>query len=139
MNKHVLTGRLTADPEVSYFGKDGEQKMMAKFTLMEKQVQKLLNRLTLICTIADFFRCVAFGKKADFVEKYVKKGMHLLITGPERNNNYKDKEGKTVYGMNLVIETIEMLDKKKTEQEADQSKEEFMEMTEEEMANLPFK
>ena len=70
---------------------------------------------------------------------YVKKGMHLLITGPERNNNYKDKEGKTVYGMNLVIETIEMLDKKKTEQEADQSKEEFMEMTEEEMANLPFK
>ena len=44
-----------------------------------------------------------------------------------------------VYGMNLVIETIEMLDKKKTEQEADQSKEEFMEMTEEEMANLPFK
>ena len=36
----------------------------------------------------------------------------MLITGPERNNNYKDKEGKTVYGMNLVIETIEMLDKK---------------------------
>ena len=44
-----------------------------------------------------------------------------------------------VYGMNLVIETIEMLDKKKTEQKADQNKEEFMEMTEEEMANLPFK
>lgn len=130
MNKHVLTGRLTADPEVSYFGKDGEQKMMAKFTLASNHMHD---------KDADFFRCVAFGKKADFVEKYVKKGMHLLITGPERNNNYKDKEGKTVYGMNLVIKTIEMLDKKKTEQEADQSKEEFMEMTEEEMANLPFK
>lgn len=131
MNKHVLTGRPTADPEISYFDKDGEQKMMAKFTLASNHLHD---------KDADFFRCVAFGKKADFVEKYVKKGIHLLInrTGTG-HNNYKDKEGKTVYGMNLVIETIEMLDKKKTEQEADQNKEEFMEMTEEEMANLPFK
>ena len=89
MNKHVLTGRPTADPEISYFDKDGEQKMMAKFTLASNHMHD---------KDADFFRCVAFGKKADFVEKYVKKGMHLLITGPERNNNYKDKEGKTVYG-----------------------------------------
>ena len=130
MNKHVLTGRPTADPEISYFDKDGEKKMVAKFTLASNHMHD---------NEADFFRCVTFGKKADFVEKYVKKGIHLLITGSERNNNYKDKEGKTVYGMNLVIETIEMLDKKKTGQEADQSKEEFMQMTEEELAELPFR
>lgn len=130
MNKHVLTGRLTADPEVSYFGKDGEQKMMAKFTLASNHMHVRMRIFSAVWHLE---------RKQTLLRSNVKKGMHLLITGPERNNNYKDKEGKTVYGMNLVIETIEMLDKKKTEQEADQSKEEFMEMTEEEMANLPFK
>ena len=49
MNKHVLTGRPTADPEVSYFGKDGEQKMMAKITLASNHMHD---------KDADFFRCV---------------------------------------------------------------------------------
>ena len=53
MNKHVLTGRLTADPEVSYFGKDGEQKMMAKFTLASNHMHD---------KDADFFRCVVCEK-----------------------------------------------------------------------------
>ena len=65
---------------------------------------------------ADFFNCTSFGKQAEFVEKYLKKGTKVVITGRLQNNNYTQKDGTKVYGVQILVEDIEFAESKKADE-----------------------
>jgi single-strand DNA-binding protein len=90
---------------------------------------------------ADFFNCTAFGKQGEFVEKYARKGMKFDVVGRIQTGNFKDKDGKTVYTTDVVVEEIEFGESKgetKTEPKAEPKKEDegFMNVPDDDM--LPF-
>ena len=130
MNRLILTGRLTRDPEIRYTSKGESQETyaIARFTLACNHIGKSRDHESK----ADFITCVAFRKTAELVERYVRKGSLVLVTAAVHNNNYTDKNGDTVYSYNFVVDTIEFLDKKK---EAG-SEEGFMELPDDE--EMPF-
>lgn len=131
MNKIILRGRPTRDPEIHYFNDEGGSKAAAKFNLAVNKTFKRGEKT------ADFFNCVAFGRQAKTVEDYVKKGMHLLITGRMENNDYEG-DGFKVYGYNLVVESIEFLDKKENNNAAPVEDEDgFLQITDDE--DMPFR
>jgi single-strand DNA-binding protein len=93
MNKIILMGRLTGDPEVRY---TQDSKAVASFNFA---VNRRFDREN-----TDFFRCVAFGKTAEGIEKMVKKGTKLVVAGSIQNNNYTDKNGVKRYEMQVIVE-----------------------------------
>lgn len=98
MNKVILMGRLTADPEVRYT--QGENPMaVARYTLAVNRRFKRNGEQE-----ADFIRCIAFGKQAEFVEKYMKKGIQILIAGRIQTGSYTNKDGVKVYTTDVVVE-----------------------------------
>jgi single-strand DNA-binding protein len=99
MNKIELLGRLTKDVEVKY---TQDQKMVVKFTIA---INRRKNEHT------DFFDVTAFGKTAEFIGKYFKKGSKMLVTGELNNNNY-EKDGVKHYQDQIVIDTVEFFGKK---------------------------
>lgn len=108
MNKSFLMGRPTADPQITYTQGEEESKPIAKFRLAVNRIYKRGDKT------ADFFNCVVFqGRLVKLVEDYVKKGSRILITGQLQNNDY-EVPGMKVYGYNFIVETIELLDKKKS-------------------------
>lgn len=111
MNKLELIGRPTADPEISYhdFNVDGSpmQSCVARLSMAVSRIGAKENEIQ-----ADFIPCVAFGKMAERLQKYVKKGQQIYVEGPLRNNNYEDKDGKKVYGFQMNIQYMELLGKK---------------------------
>ncbi len=98
MNKLFLTGRFTRDPEVRTTGETS----VARFALAVDRKFKREGEPD-----ADFFNCTAFGKTADFVEKYFKKGMKANICGRVQNDNYTDKNGNKCYSVQIMVEEIE--------------------------------
>lgn len=116
MNMVILMGRLTRDPEVKY--SQGEKPVaISRFSIAVNRKYKREGGPT-----ADFFNCTAFGKQAEFVEKYLKKGSKVLITARVENNNY-EKEGKMVYDNAFIVEQIEFADSKKTDESQPQQPE----------------
>lgn len=111
MNKVILMGRLTRDPDVRYsnYG-DGDQ-AVARFSLAVDR-QKRDQRE------ADFFNCTAFGRQAEFIEKYVKQGTKLLITGRVQNDNYTNREGQKVYSVQVIVQELEFCESKKNDANA---------------------
>lgn len=106
MNKVIMMGRLTRDPEVTYTS--GEKSTaIAKFGLAVDRRNKREGQPD-----ADFFDAVTFGKRAEFVEKYLHKGTKIVITGEMQNNNYTNKEGQKVYRDQIMIEDIEFAESK---------------------------
>lgn len=138
MNKLILTGRPTKDPQIFYTGEGEKQKMTAKLTLAVNRIFKRENEPT-----ADFIPCVAFGRQAKVVEQYVKKGMLVLITGRLTNNDYINREGVKVYSFQMIVDTVELLESKNSNDapapEPMTDEEGYMHITEEEMADMPFK
>jgi len=107
MNKIILMGRLTRDPEVSYSNADNST-ALARFNLaVDRRFKRAGDS-----TEADFFNCIAFGKQAEFVEKYLKKGTKILLTGRIQNNNYTNKEGQKIYSMQIIAEEMEFAESK---------------------------
>ncbi len=104
MNKVILMGRLTKDPEVRY-GTSGSA--VANFSLAVDRRFKREGQPD-----ADFFNCVAFGKTGEFVEKYLKKGTKIVLDGEIQNNNYTNKEGKTVYNVQIIANSVEFAESK---------------------------
>lgn len=104
MNKVILMGRLTRDPEVRYT--DGGVSI-AKFSLAVDRRFKRDNGPT-----ADFFNCASFGKQAEFVEKYLRRGTKILLSGKIENNNYTNKDGEKVYSIQIVTEELEFAESK---------------------------
>lgn len=114
MNKLTLTARPTKDPGIIYTGEGEKQKVTAKFTAASNRIYKREGEAD-----ADFIPCVAFGRQAKFIEEYVKKGVLLLLTGPVRNNDYLNKEGVKVFGFQMIVESVELLEKKNSPPVAD--------------------
>ena len=104
MNKVMLVGRLTRDPNVRY--SQGENQMcVARFTLAvdrRRSRNQDANGQT-----ADFIDCVAFGRTGEFIEKYAHKGTKFNIVGRIQTGSYQNKDGQTVYTTDVVVEEIE--------------------------------
>lgn len=102
-NKVVLVGRITQDPQVKTANSGNE---VVSFSLAVDRNYSKEDKQT------DFFRIVCFGKNAEFVSSYVKKGRLLLIDGSLRNNSWTDKEGKQRITTEIIANVIQPLDKK---------------------------
>lgn len=106
MNKVILMGRLTADPEVRYT--QGENALcIARYRLAVDRKFKRDGEPE-----ADFISCVAFGKNAEFVEKYLCKGMKIAIVGRIQTGSYTDNDGKKVYTTDIVVEEHDFCERK---------------------------
>jgi len=101
MNKVVLMGRLTRDPDVRYSQGDNSMSI-ARYTLAVDRRFKRDGEQT-----ADFISCVAFGKSAEFAERYFKQGTKLIIEGRIQTGSYTNKDGQKVYTTDVVIENQE--------------------------------
>ena len=106
MNKVILMGRLTRDPDVRYT--TGEKQMaIARFTLAVDRRRRADAEQT-----ADFVSCVAFDKSAEFAEKYLKQGKKIAVTGRIQTGSYTNKDGVKVYTTDVVIEECEFAEGK---------------------------
>ena len=109
MNKVILMGRLTRDPEVRY--SQGERTMtLAKYTLaVDRRGRRSQdgNEQT-----ADFLNCVAFDRAGEFAEKYFRQGMRVLISGRIQTGSYINKDGIKVYTTDIIVEDQEFADSK---------------------------
>lgn len=101
MNKVILMGRLTRDPEVRY--SSGEKALaVARYTLaVERRFKKEGE------PAADFISCVSFGKTAEFAEKYFKQGIRITVCGRIQTGSYINKEGQKIYTTDVVVEEQE--------------------------------
>ena len=108
MNTVIFMGRLTKDPDVRTT-QSGTQ--VASFSLAVDRRFKTDGGPS-----ADFFNCAAFGKLAEFVEKYLKKGTKILLKGRIENNNYTDRQGVKRYDFRVTAESIEFCEKRGEEE-----------------------
>lgn len=107
MNKCIYMGRLTRDPEVRY---SQDNKAVARYTVAVDRVKTQNNPNP----GADFISCVAFGRSAEFAEKYLKKGMKILVEGHTQTGFY-EKDGQKIYTTECIIEKQEFAEGKKDE------------------------
>ena len=109
MNVVVLMGRLTNDPEVRYT--QGENPIaVARYTLaVDRRIRKEGEQN------ADFIRCIAFGKGAEFVEKYLKKGDRVTVSGRIQTGSYTNRDGQKVYTTDVVVDNHEFAQNKEKE------------------------
>ena len=102
MNKVILVGRITRDPEIRV---NQEQKEIARFTVAINRNKRE----------TDFINCVAFDKKAELLEKYFKKGDRIGITGRLQIGSYTNKEGQKIGTADIIVDEIEFLQDKREE------------------------
>ena len=113
MNKVIMMGRLTKDPEIRY--SQGQTPVcIANFSIAVDRRFKRDNEPD-----ADFFNCSTFGKTAEFFEKYVKKGVKVVIEGRLQNDTY-EKDGVKKTATKIVVEQAEFAESKKTSEENSQ-------------------
>lgn len=138
LNKWIGMGRLTRDPEVRYSTKqDGSQFCVAKYTLaVDRRIKQGDQQ-------ADFISCVAFGKQAEFAEKYLKQGIKIVVSGRITTGSYINKDGQKVYTTDVSIEEQEFAESKKDSKPQDESQKlpeaDFVDVPEGIENDLPFK
>ena len=109
MNKVILMGRLTRDPEVRY--SQGEQPMaVARYMLAVDR--RFARHDDPNVQTADFIGCIAFGKSGEFAEKYLHKGTKICVTGRIQTGSYTNKDGVKVYTTDVVVEEQEFAESK---------------------------
>lgn len=113
MNKTILMGRLTRDPEVRY-SSGNTAATVAKYTLAVDRKFRREGEPD-----ADFIPCVVFGKGAEFAEKYFHKGIKIALTGRITTGKYTNKEGQTVYTTEVVVEEQEFAESKSANERND--------------------
>lgn len=146
MNKVILMGRLTRDPEVRYSA--GENSLaIARYTLAVDRRFKRDGEAT-----ADFISCVVFGKQAEFAEKYFRQGVRIVVSGRIQTGSYTNRDGVKVYTTEVVVEEQEFAESKAVSDShvnrsasqpaapdmADSSAEGFMNIPDEIGGELPF-
>lgn len=110
MNKIILMGRLTKDPEVRY--SQGNNAMaIARYTLAVDRKFKRDGEPN-----ADFINCIAFGKNGEFAEKYLHKGIKILVEGRWQSGSYTNRDGQKVYTNDCVVESCEFAESKNANQ-----------------------
>lgn len=135
MNKVILMGRLVRDPDVRYT-QAAEPMAIARYTLaVDRRYQR--NNAGDEQT-ADFISCVAFGKAGEFVEKYLRKGIKIAISGRIQTGSYTNKEGQKVYTTEVVVEEQEFAESKAASS-GRQEQGEFMNIPDTAADDLPFK
>lgn len=108
MNKVILMGRLTRDPEVRY-SQGAEPMAIARYTLaVDRRVKSNSNN----DQNADFIQCVCFSKTAEFAEKYFKQGIKIAISGRIQTGSYTNRDGNKVYTTEVVVEEQEFAESK---------------------------
>ena len=106
MNKVILMGRLTRDPEVRYSA--GNNSMaVARYTLAVDRRFRRDGESS-----ADFIGCVAFGRSAEFAEKYLRQGTKIVVTGRIQTGSYTNRDGQKVYTTDVVVEDQEFAESK---------------------------
>ena len=106
MNKVILMGRLTRDPDVRYSAGENST-AVARYTLaVDRRVHRDGD------ATADFIGCVAFGRQAEFAEKYLRQGTKIAITGRIQTGSYTNREGQKVYTTDVVVEEQEFAESK---------------------------
>ena len=146
MNKVILMGRLTRDPEVRY--SQGENPLaIARYTLAVDRRFRRDGEAT-----ADFISCVVFGKQAEFAEKYFRQGIRIVVSGRIQTGSYTNRDGVKVYTTEVVVEEQEFAESKAVSDShvnrsasqpaapdmADSSAEGFMNIPDEIGGELPF-
>ncbi len=106
MNKVIMIGRLTRDPEIRY-GQGANGTMVGSFSIAVDRRFKREGEPD-----ADFFDCTSFGKQAEFVEKYLKKGIKIVVEGRLQNDNYTNKDGQKVYRTRIMVDSLEFAESK---------------------------
>ncbi len=110
MNKVIEMGRLTKDPSITYAQKDNSA--IARYTLAVDRKYKREGEAS-----ADFISCVAFGKAAEFAEKYLHKGTKIVAVGRIQTGSYTNKDGQKVYTTDVIVEETEFAESKKSEEQ----------------------
>ncbi|WP_031556412.1 single-stranded DNA-binding protein [Lachnospira multipara] len=108
MNKVILMGRLTRDPEVRYSAGDNSS-AFARYTLA---VDRRFSRNNGDGQNTDYIPCVAFGKSAEFAEKYLHQGTKMVVVGRIQTGSYTNKEGRKVYTTDVIVEEQEFAESK---------------------------
>lgn len=111
MNKVILMGRLTRDPEVRYSTGD-KPLAIARYSLAVDRRFKKDGEQS-----ADFINCVCFGKAGEFTEKYFKQGLRVTVCGRIQTGSYTNKEGVKVYTTEVVVEEQEFAESKKSSED----------------------
>ena len=106
MNKVILMGRLTRDPDIRYY-QGTEPIAIARFTLAVDRRFKRDEQQS-----ADFISCVAFGRQGEFIEKYAHQGTKLVVEGRIQTGSYTNKDGNKIYTTDVVIESCEFAESK---------------------------
>lgn len=107
MNKVIEIGRLTRDPDIS---SSASGTTFARFSIAVDRRFKREGEPD-----ADFFNCSAFGKTAEFIERFIKKGTKVALMGRLENNDYTNKDGQKVHDIRIMVEEIEFAESKKSE------------------------
>ncbi len=129
MNKWIGMGRLTRDPEVRY-SQSGSA--VANFSVAIDRRYKRDGETT-----ADFFNCTAFGKTGEFAEKYLHKGIKVVIEGELQNNNYEDKNGTKHYSVQIIVNQIEFAESKSSQTNNDTTEPEANAPADDGFMNIP--
>lgn len=115
MNKVILMGRLTRDPEIRY-SQGANATAVARYTLAVDRIYSSNGQS------ADFISCVTFGKGAEFAEKYLRQGIKICISGRIQTSSYTNKDGVKIYTTDVIIETQEFAESKKASDDAQGSR-----------------
>lgn len=112
MNKSIMMGRLVRDPEIRYSETNSGELAVATFRLA---VDRKFSREG--DPTADFFRCTAFGKRAEFVADYLRQGIKVVVEGRMQNDNYTNRDGERVYSVCLMVDDLDFAESKKAFEE----------------------
>jgi len=112
MNKIVLMGRLTRDPEVRYSQGDSSMAIARYSIAVDRPTTRNAGSDQ---ATADFINCVAFGRNGEFAEKYLHKGTKILVEGRIQTGTYTNKDGNKVYTTDIVVERHEFVESRNSE------------------------
>jgi len=116
MNKVILMGRLTRDPDVRY--SQGERQMaIARYTLAVDRRGRRSSDSQNGEQTADFIQCVAFDRAAEFAEKYLRQGTKMLVTGRLQTGSYTNRDGQRVYTTDVIVEEQEFAESRSAAQQ----------------------
>lgn len=130
MNKVILTGRLTKDPEIS---SSAAGTTFARFSIAVPRKYKKEGEPD-----TDFFNCSTFGKTAEFVERYFKKGNKIEVSGRLENNDYTNKQGQKVRDTRVMVEEADFGESKGSSQTQQQTTDNFLSVPDGLVEELPF-
>lgn len=141
MNKVIIIGRLTRDPDIRYSNNNNEQLCIARYTVaVDRRFKQRDGEQS-----ADFISCISFGKAGEFAEKYLKQGVKIAVEGRIQTGSYTDKDGNKKYTTDVVTESVEFAESKRVadgenqEPPKDDSKEGFISIPAGAADDLPFK